>query len=65
MPWPESRGNKRHPASRGLAYFYIKARLEQWGQGYHSMQGSPMPMVARHLGSDDIKAIASYLSFVR
>jgi mono/diheme cytochrome c family protein len=49
----------------GLAYFYLKGRLEQWGQGYHSGEGSPMPMVASHLGPDEIEALASYLSFVK
>ena len=49
----------------GLAYFYLKARLEQWGQGYHSGEGTPMPIVARELGPAEIEALASYLSFVK
>lgn len=53
------------PRLGGLAYFYVKARLEQWGQGYHSTAGSPMPLVASHLGLDEIEALASYLSFVK
>jgi mono/diheme cytochrome c family protein len=43
----------------------LKARLEQWGQGYHSTAGSPMPIVARTLGPDEIEALTSYLSFIR
>jgi hypothetical protein len=49
----------------GLAYFYVKRRLEQWGQGYHSGMGTPMPIVARALAPDEVEALASYLSFVR
>ena len=44
---------------------YLKGRLEQWGQGYHSGTESPMPMVASHLGPNEIEALASYLSFVK
>jgi hypothetical protein len=46
------------PRFRGLAYFYLKGRLEQWGQ-YHSGTESPMPMVASHLGPNEIEALAS------
>jgi cytochrome c553 len=53
------------PRLGGPAYFYLKGRLEQWGQGYHSGVGSPMPMVADHLGPNEIEALASYLSFVK
>ena len=53
------------PRLGGLSYSYLKARLEQWGQGYHSLAGSPMPVVARQLGPAEIEALASYLSFVR
>jgi len=62
---PNAEGIRDIPRLGGLAYFYIKARLEQWGQGYHSTPGSPMPMVATHLGPEEIEALASYLSFVR
>lgn len=62
---PNAEGVRDIPRLGGLAYFYLKARLEQWGQGYHSTAGSPMPLVARPLGSDEIEALASYLSFVR
>jgi cytochrome c553 len=62
---PDAEGVRDIPRLGGLAYFYLKGRLEQWGQGYHSAAGSPMPMVASHLGPDEIEALASYLSFVR
>jgi cytochrome c553 len=62
---PNAEGIRDIPRLGGLAYFYIKARLEQWGQGYHSTPGSPMPLVATHLGPDEVEALASYLSFVR
>jgi len=48
-----------------LAYSYLKTRLEQWDQGYHSGEGTPMPIVARQLGPAEIEALASYLSFVK
>jgi cytochrome c553 len=62
---PNAEGIRDIPRLGGLAYFYVKARLEQWGQGYHSTPGSPMPMVATHLGAEEVEALASYLSFVR
>jgi cytochrome c553 len=62
---PNAEGVRDIPRLGGLAYFYLKGRLEQWGQGYHSTPGSPMPMVASHLGPDEVEALASYLSFVK
>jgi cytochrome c553 len=62
---PNAEGVRDIPRLGGLGYEYLKARLEQWGQGYHSTPGSPMPIVARELGPDEIEALASYLSFVR
>lgn len=62
---PNAEGIRDIPRLGGLAYFYVKARLEQWGQGYHSGVGTPMPIVARALGPNEIEALASYLSFVR
>jgi cytochrome c553 len=62
---PNAEGVRDIPRLGGLAYFYLKGRLEQWGQGYHSGTESPMPMVARHLGPGEIEALASYLSFVK
>lgn len=62
---PNAEGVREIPRLGGLAYFYVKARLQQWGQGYHSGMGTPMPIVARALGPSEIEALASYLSFVR
>jgi cytochrome c553 len=62
---PDAEGVRDIPRLGGLAYFYLKTRLEQWGQGYHSGNDSPMPMVASKLGADQIEALASYLSFVK
>ena len=62
---PNAEGVRDIPRLGGLAYFYLKGRLEQWGQGYHSTPGSPMPMVASHLGPEEIEALTSYLSFVK
>ena len=62
---PNAEGVRDIPRLGGLAYFYLKGRLEQWGKGYHSGRESPMPFVASTLGPDEIEALASYLSFVR
>ena len=62
---PNAEGVRDIPRLGGLSYSYLKGRLEQWGQGYHSVVGSPMPLVARPLGPAQIDALASYLSFVR
>lgn len=62
---PNAEGVRDIPRLGGLAYFYLKTRLVQWGQGYHSGMGTPMPIVARSLGPSEIEALASYLSFVR
>lgn len=62
---PNAEGVREIPRLGGLAYFYLKSRLEQWGQGYHSDMASPMPVVARELGPNEIEALASYLSFVK
>ena len=62
---PNAEGVRDIPRLGGLAYFYLKGRLRHWQEGYHSSPGSPMPMVAGHLGPDEIEALASYLSFVK
>ena len=61
---PNAEGVREIPRLGGLPYFYLKSRLEQWNEGYHSPP-SPMPMVASHLSPDEIEALASYLSFVK
>jgi cytochrome c553 len=62
---PDAEGIRDIPRLGGLSRFYLKARLQQWGQGYHSTPGSPMPIVARSLAPDEIEALTSYLSFIR
>jgi cytochrome c553 len=62
---PNAEGIREIPRLGGLSRFYLKARLQQWGQGYHSVAGSPMPIVARSLASGEIEALTSYLSFIR
>jgi cytochrome c553 len=62
---PGGEGVREIPRLGGMSYFYLKRRLEEWGQGYHSTPDSPMPLVASSLGHDEIEALASYLSFVK
>jgi cytochrome c553 len=62
---PNAEGVGQIPRLGGLAYSYLKRTLEQWGQGYHAASGPPMPDIARKLSSDQIEALASYLSFVK
>jgi cytochrome c553 len=61
---PNAEGIREIPRLGGLSYLYLKKRLEQWGEGYHR-SAEPMPRVARTLSSNDIDALASYLSFIR
>ncbi len=53
------------PRLAGLSYHYLKRRLEQWGEGYHAAAAAPMPGIATQLSSNEIEALASYLSFVK
>lgn len=53
------------PRLGGLSYYYLKKRLEQWGEGYHATALPPMPEIASKLSENDIEALASYLSFVK
>jgi cytochrome c553 len=62
---PDAEGVREIPRLGGLAFSYLKSRLEQWGQGYHAAAGPPMPSIASKLSPDQIEALASYLSFVR
>jgi cytochrome c553 len=62
---PGGQGVREIPRLGGMSYFYLKRRLEEWGQGYHSAPGSPMPLAAGTLGPNEIEALASYLSFVK
>jgi cytochrome c553 len=62
---PNAEGIRDIPRLGGMSRFYLKARLQQWGQGYHSVAGSPMPIVSRSLAPNEIEALTSYLSFIR
>jgi hypothetical protein len=49
----------------GLAYTYLKRRLEQWAEGYHGTLGHPMPHISAQLSPSQIGELASYLSFIK
>jgi cytochrome c553 len=57
---PNAEGVRQIPRLGGLAYSYLKKRLEQWGVGYHAV-AEPMPRIARTLSLSQIEALASYL----
>jgi cytochrome c553 len=61
---PNAEGIRQIPRLAGLAYSYLKKRLEQWREGYH-VAAEPMPQVARTLSANEIDALASYLSFIK
>ena len=60
---PNAEGVREIPRLGGLAYSYLKRRLEQWGEGFHAA-AEPMPRIANKLSPNEIEALASYLSFV-
>ena len=62
---PNAEGVRGIPRLGGLAYSYLRRRLEQWGEGYHAAAGPPMPGIASKLSPNQIEALASYLSFVK
>jgi cytochrome c553 len=62
---PNAEGVRGIPRLGGLAYPYLKQRLEQWGEGYHAAAGPPMPDIAGKLSRNQIDALASYLSFLK
>jgi cytochrome c553 len=62
---PNAEGVREIPRLGGLAYLYLKKRLQQWGEGYHAAAAFPMPQLASKLPPDVIEALASYLSFVK
>lgn len=57
---PNAEGIGDIPRLGGLAYSYLKRRLEQWSEGFHAA-AQPMPRIARTLSPDEISALASYL----
>lgn len=62
---PNAEGVGQIPRLGGLAYTYLKRRLTQWGEGYHSAAKAPMPRIASRLSTSQVDALASYLSFVK
>ena len=62
---PNAEGIGEIPRLGGLAYTYLKRRLEQWGEGYHGAVQLPMPHIASQLSQNQIEELASYLSFVK
>jgi len=61
---PEGQGVGQFPRLAGQSYYYLKRRLEQWGEGY-SKVASHMPGIASKLTPEQIDALASYLSFAQ
>lgn len=62
---PNAEGIRDIPRLAGLSFFYLKRKLAQWGEGYHAGAKVPMPGIASKLSSNEIEALASYLSFVK
>lgn len=62
---PNAEGIGRIPRLGGLSYYYLKRKLSQWGEGFHSAAAAPMPQIASKLSSNEIEALASYLSFIK
>ena len=60
---PDAQGIRDIPRLGGLSYYYLKRKLEQWGEGFHAAAKSPMPRIASKLSANQIEALASYLSF--
>jgi cytochrome c553 len=62
---PNAEGIREIPRLAGLSYYYLKRKLNEWGEGYHAGAKAPMPRIASKLSSNEIEALASYLSFVK
>jgi len=62
---PTAEGVGEIPRLGGLAYTYLKRRLDQWGQGYHGALALPMPHIASQLSRNQVEELASYLSFLK
>jgi cytochrome c553 len=58
-----AQGTGQFPRLGGQSYYYLKRRLEQWGQGY-GVVAEHMPGIAARLSPEQIDALASYLSFI-
>jgi cytochrome c553 len=62
---PKGEGVGAIPRIGGLAYTYLKRRLQQWTEGYHGTLVHPMPHIAEQLSRNQIEELASYLSFLK
>ncbi|MGE5166898.1 MAG: c-type cytochrome [Sphingobacteriales bacterium] len=62
---PRGQGIGEIPRLGGLSSAYLQERLQQWRAGYDAAARHPMPHVASNLSSDQIAAVASYLSFIK
>jgi cytochrome c553 len=62
---PNAEGIRDIPRLAGLSYYYLKRKLTEWGEGYHAGAKAPMSGIASKLSSNEIEALASYLSFVK
>jgi cytochrome c553 len=62
---PQAQGVREIPRLGGLAYDYLQRRLDQWQKGFDKSARHPMPHVASRLSSNQIAALASYLSFIK
>ncbi len=62
---PRGQGVGEIPRLGGLSYSYLQDRLRQWREGYDAAAKHPMPHVAGQLSSEQIEALASYLSFLK
>lgn len=60
---PEAQGTGKFPRLGGQSYYYLKRRLEQWKEGYSAISPN-MPHIASKLSTDEMDAVASYLSFL-
>jgi cytochrome c553 len=59
---PAAQGVREIPRLGGLSYYYVRRRLEDWGQGLDA-SGTPMPRIAASLSPMQIDALASFMSF--
>jgi cytochrome c553 len=62
---PNAEGIRDIPRLAGLSYYYLKRKITEWGEGYHASAKAPMSGIASKLSSNEIEALASYLSFVK
>lgn len=62
---PNAQGFGKIPRLGGLSNAYLEMRLDQWAHGRNAAAAPAMARIASQLSSNDIDAIASYLSFMK